>query len=126
MKLLLDTHILLWWIKNNKHLTTKARQLIENQRNVVIVSAASMWELAVKRAVGKIEVDLTQLEQYITAGDFETLSITMHHAVAVSDLPMHHRDPFDRMLLAQCIVESAQLLTSDAALKAYGKFVVIA
>ena len=125
MRILLDTHILLWWLTNDRRLPSKARQLIESPRNIVAVSSASIWEIAVKRALGKIKIELPELEEAILNSGFEPLPITFRHAVEVSTLPAHHHDPFDRMLVAQCIVETARLLTHDHTLNRYGKVVMI-
>ncbi len=125
MKLLLDTHILLWWVSKDRHLPTKAWRLIENSRNDIIVSSASIWEVAVKRALGKLGVDLLEMEEAIVQYGFEQLSVTTRHAIEVASLPTYHNDPFDRMLVAQCIVETAYLLTHDATLSKYGKMVLV-
>jgi PIN domain nuclease of toxin-antitoxin system len=125
MKIIIDTHILLWWASNDRHLPVKARRLIENRANKISVSVASIWEIAIKQALGRIDIDLKELEEVIIANDFEPLSVKLHHAISVSELPPHHNDPFDRMLVAQCQAETAYLLTHDEQLRKYGKVVMV-
>ncbi len=125
MKIIIDTHILLWWVVNDRRLSQKARRLIENPKNNIIVSATSIWEIAIKQTLGRIKIDLKELEEAITANAFESLPVKLHHAVEVSELPPHHNDPFDRMLVAQCLVETAYLLTHDEHLHKYGKAVMV-
>ncbi len=125
MKILLDTHILLWCLTNDRRLSKKARHLVESPRNTIVVSSASIWELALKRALGKIWVQLSELEEKALESGFEPLPVTMRHAVAVAELPPYHGDPFDRMLLAQCMVETSRLLTHDSLLEQYGKIVIL-
>lgn len=125
MKLLLDTHILVWALLKDRRLTSKAQQLIQSPRNTIVVSSASIWEIAVKRAAGKIEVEPAEAKEAVIASGFEPLDVTGDHAVQVAALPTYHRDPFDQMLVAQCIVETAHLLTHDATLSRYGKMVLL-
>jgi PIN domain nuclease of toxin-antitoxin system len=124
MKILLDTHMLLWWELDRNKVPRAAQRWIANPQNTVLVSVASVWEIAVKHALGKLKLQFSELEQAILAEDFTPLPVTMEHAIEMSNLPLYHRDPFDRMLIAQCIVESAQLLTHDSALRQYGKVVL--
>lgn len=124
MKIIVDTHILLWWTADDRRLPGKARGLIENTRNNIIVSAASIWEIAIKRTLGRIKIDLKDLEEAIITDNFESLPVKLHHAVELSELPPLHSDPFDRMLLAQCLAETAYLLTHDEQLQKYGKVVM--
>jgi PIN domain nuclease of toxin-antitoxin system len=124
MKILLDTHMLLWALLDEKRVPHSARNWITNPRNTVLVSAASVWEIAVKHALGKLKVQLLDFEDAMVACNMTPLSVTMRHAIEVSNLPLYHRDPFDRLLIAQCIVETAQLVTHDSQLKQYGKVVL--
>jgi PIN domain nuclease of toxin-antitoxin system len=118
LNLLLDTHILLWWFASDRHLSSAARIAItESDRRYV--SAATAWEINIKVALGKLEFH-GNMEEQIALNDFVPLSVTVSHAVAAGKLPLHHRDPFDRMLVAQAIAESLTLVTHDARLSQYG------
>ena len=122
MNLLLDSHIVLWWLSDDKRLSRKARRLIE-RADEVLVSAATTWELAVKASLGKLRMPEGFLE-VVEAQGLTHLPITPVHAMAVQGLPWHHRDPFDRILLAQAMVEALRLVSADEALAPYGRFVV--
>lgn len=111
MRLLLDTHVLLWWLAD-RALSKAERSAIADPTNVVMVSAANAWEISIKRALGKLTApdDLaTQLEE----GGFTALPISIDHALAAGALPRHHGDPFDRMLIAQAGVEALTIVTRD-------------
>jgi PIN domain nuclease of toxin-antitoxin system len=125
MRIMLDTHILLWWVGEDRRLPGKARRIIENASNDITVSVASIWELAIKRALGRMKIDLQELEDVISANDFEPLAVKWHHTVEVAELPTYHNDPFDRMLIAQCLTETMYLLTHDSQLQKYGKVVMV-
>lgn len=118
MRWLLDTHVYLWYLADSPHLTAKARRLIEEGEQV-FVSAASIWEAAIKVASGKLELDLAAMVEGIAASGFSELPVLARHAAAVGNLPLHHLDPFDRVLVAQAIQEPLRLLTHDPALTAY-------
>lgn len=122
MKLLLDTHVLLWWLDDDPRISSRARALIGDGGNDVAVSAASIWEIAIKAGLGQLEVP-RHLEGYLRSqlarNQFEVLPMLFEHAVGVRDLPVHHRDPFDRLLVAQCRVERLALVTRDARMQAY-------
>jgi PIN domain nuclease of toxin-antitoxin system len=123
VKLLLDTHVFLWWIERNPHLSARARALIADPDSEVFVSIVTVWEIAIKVALEQLEmpVDLGAfLRRQLQSNGFESLPITFEHAVAVRDLPMHHRDPFDRLLVCQSRVESLALVSADSAIAAYG------
>jgi PIN domain nuclease of toxin-antitoxin system len=122
MIVLLDTHILLWWLADDSCLSDTARRLIADEATVVFVSAATAWEIAIKKAAGKLEAP-DDLELALNANRFEALPITIPHAQAAGRLPRHHDDPFDRMLVAQAQVEGIRLLTHDRRLAAYGNFI---
>ncbi len=120
-RVLCDTHILLWALAAPDRLPRDARACLE--RAEVFVSAASVWEISIKAAMGRIECDPAQVADAIEAVGFRHLPITASHAARVFTLPAIHRDPFDRMLVAQALCESMPLLTSDGALAAYGDVV---
>lgn len=117
MNLLLDTHALLWWLADEQ-LDAGARAAIEDPENVVWVSAASVWEIAIKRSLGKLRTGADLLGAVEWSG-FERLPIAMDHAEAAGALPPHHRDPFDRMLVAQAQLLDLAIVTRDAAFDAY-------
>lgn len=118
MRLLLDTHVLLWCLEEPPRLAAQARLAIESPENMVLVSAASVWEIAIKRALGKLDAPAHLREAMETTG-FEPLAITHAHAEAAGALPRHHDDPFDRMLVAQAQLEGLNLVTRDERLARY-------
>jgi PIN domain nuclease of toxin-antitoxin system len=122
VKLLLDTHVLLWAMRDAEELSATARAMIA-VADVVYVSAASFWEVAIKSGLGKLSIDPNRLSQQALAAGFEPLPITWAHASAVHALPPHHRDPFDRLLVAQAMSEPLHLLTHDAVMQAYSPLV---
>lgn len=115
---LLDTHALLWWLFDDPRLGPEARDVIGDPANVVFVSAVSVWEIAIKRAVGKLEAPHDVPDRIDDAG-FERLPVGFDHAERVGTLPRHHGDPFDRLLIAQALVEGATLVTSDRRIHDY-------
>jgi PIN domain nuclease of toxin-antitoxin system len=124
VKLLLDTHVLLWAMQDSKQLSTVARKRIR-AADATYVSAASLWEIAIKASLGKLSVDSEVLEEQLALSGLQALPITWQHTVQVRKLPMHHRDPFDRMLVAQAMSEPLRLLTHDAALRVYSDLVMV-
>ena len=122
MKLLLDTHLLLWTAGEPKKLSLKARRLIVDTDNELMFSAASTWEIAIKRALGRsdFQVDARLLRRGLIDNGYVELPVFSAHAVAVEALPPVHKDPFDRLLVAQSQVEGIVLLTSDATVAEYG------
>jgi len=118
MNLLLDTHALLWWLDANPTLSEKAKSTIADGNNLVFVSAAVIWEIRIKQALGKLEIP-SNFRKVLDEQPFEMLPITAEHAHAVGDLPAHHRDPFDRMLIAQATVERLTIVTRDAIIEEY-------
>ena len=120
MRLLLDTHVLLWWLSDDRKLAKNARNIIANSSNDVLVSSASVWEVAIKAALGRIEIELDDLEDAIIRNGFRPLPIGFRHAVTAGRLPAVHRDPFDRMLVAQASVEELRLLSHDRVFERYG------
>lgn len=124
MKLLLDTHILLWWLGNDPALSGPARALIADVENAVFVSAVTFWEIYLKQSLGKLKLP-PDFEPRLEAESFENLPLTAAHARAVARLPWHHRDPFDRMLIAQALAAELKLLTADPSSAAYGDMVLL-
>jgi PIN domain nuclease of toxin-antitoxin system len=123
MRLLLDTHVFLWAVSASPRLTPRARQAIESAE-AVHVSAASIWEVAIKARLGKIEADVDELAAAIAASGFIELPVRAAHAAAVARLPPLHQDPFDRLLVAQAVTEPLRLLTADALLARYTELVI--
>ena len=124
MRLLLDTSIVLWVAADSPKLSDAARREIENAE-VVFVSAMTLWEMAIKSGLGKLDVNLPRLLRRMTEAGVRELSVTWRHAMAVRTLANHHRDPFDRILIAQAISEPLRLITSDAQLRPYSDLVVV-
>jgi PIN domain nuclease of toxin-antitoxin system len=122
MRLLLDTHVLLWWLTKDDRLTTPALRLIADAQ--VYVSAASAWEMAIKSALGKLRTP-DDFERQLRQARFQELPVTIAHASIAAQLPMHHKDPFDRMLIAQTLQESLTLLTHDVTLPHYNARVML-
>ena len=118
MRLLLDTHVVLWWLNRDRRLSRPVRSSIEQQADQVLVSAASAWEIAIKRAVRKLEPPV-RWHQEITDFGFAPLAITFEHAREAGELPRHHADPFDRMLVAQARLEGLTLVTTDPNIARY-------
>lgn len=123
MNLLLDTHTLLWFLTNDSNLSTRARQAIEDVRNVTHVSAASLWEVAIKGALRKLKLPAPYADIFprqLETNGFGLLPIAPRHCVTLLTLPFHHRDPFDRLLLAQAKAEGMTLVTDDGQFGPYG------
>lgn len=118
MNLLLDTHVLLWWLNDDPTLSEKARDAIANGKNLIFVSAVSVWEIRIKEALNKLTIP-NNLISILADQHFDLLDIKHEHAHAIKDLPAYHSDPFDRMLVAQTKVEGLTLATRDVHLKKY-------
>ena len=118
-RLLLDTHALVWWLSDVSRLSQAARAAIAEPRNDIFVSAISGWEIAVKRAKGRMTAP-DHLSAMVEERGFNHLPLTFHHAEQAGLLPMHHRDPFDRLLVAQAQAEGLVLVTRDARIPCYG------
>ncbi len=127
MNYLLDTHMAIWAIADSTELPAAARSAVGNLRNEIWVSAASIWEIAIKHAKRPEEMPISgsQALAYFAGAGFKLLLIEGHHAAAVDSLPAVHRDPFDRLLVAQAMVESMTLLTHDGVLAGYGDSVTV-
>jgi PIN domain nuclease of toxin-antitoxin system len=123
VRLLLDTHLLLWVMADDAALSSRARAEIA-AAEMVYASAASLWEISIKAALGKLTVDQADLIGKLAQAGFHPLPVTWDHAAAVRRLPEIHRDPFDRMLVAQAIAEPLRLLTHDRILTGYSELVV--
>ena len=119
MNLLLDTHVLLWALDNDPLLSPAPRNAIIDGNNIVFVSAATAWEIAIKKALGKLRAPTSNYLEELRRHRFTPLDITSEHALAVEDLPPHHADPFDRMLVAQAQIEKLTLITRDSRIQAY-------
>lgn len=119
MRLLLDTHVLLWWLANDPALGEEARAGISAPGSSVCVSAATAWEISIKQALGKLDAP-SDLARQIELHRFEPLPITVSHAYAAGALPRHHEDPFGRMLVAQAVAEGLTLVTRDPRISLYG------
>ena len=124
MRLLLDTHILLWLMQDAPQLSPSARRLIEEAESVH-VSSVSLWEVAIKRSLGKLILDPDELDRHLAASAVLALDVSWAHARQLRALPAHHGDPFDRMLVAQAMVEPLHLLTHAASLAAYSELVIL-
>lgn len=113
MRLLLDTHILLWWLTDDPKLGAAAREAIADPANDVAVSVASLWEIVVKARIGKIEADIETIEAAIDDQGFERLGVARAHLTTLAGLPTHHRDPFDHLLIAQAIADDLLFVSDD-------------
>lgn len=117
-RLIVDTHALLWWLSDDPRLSPAARTAIADPTNEALVSAASIWEIAIKRSLGKLSAP-DDLPDIILSEGFTTLAIDAQDAWRVRALPLHHRDPFDRLLIAQALTQQVPVVTADAQFAAY-------
>jgi PIN domain nuclease of toxin-antitoxin system len=122
MRILLDTHVYLWWLQDHPKLSKAARSTIVSASEV-FVSSASIWEASIKAGIGKLDVDVNALVDEIANSGFQELPVTARHAAAVMQFPDIHRDPFDRILIAQAVCEPLRFLTIDGILKKYSELV---
>ncbi|MBW9075041.1 MULTISPECIES: type II toxin-antitoxin system VapC family toxin [Agrobacterium] len=120
MRLLLDTHALLWWLNDDAKLGSHARGLIGDPENDVLVSVVSLWEITVKLRIGKLDADIEEILAVLPDQGFDRLEITDAHLVALAALPLHHRDPFDHLLMAQAAAEGAHFVSQDRNVALYG------
>lgn len=123
-RILIDTHVFLWWLENHP-MEKEAADLIRDPQNIVLVSAASLWEIVIKKSIGKLKVKGNLSEEIVKNG-FENLPIVASHALELEKLPALHRDPFDRMLIAQARCEHLSLVTHDSKISEYEVPVVLA
>ena len=126
MNLLLDTHVALWAITDSPELSKKARELIESTRSTVWISAATVWEIAIKHSLGRGDMPVSGQDalHYFQESGYRFLPVEPEHAAAVEDLPSHHADPFDRILVAQSLVEPMRLITHDAMVARYSDTII--
>jgi PIN domain nuclease of toxin-antitoxin system len=119
VKLLLDTHAALWWLADDARVGRDAERQLSDETNPVLLSAAVIWEVAIKRSLGKLRAPPDLAPTLLGAGA-QPLPVTLDHAAAVEGLPWHHRDPFDRLLVAQALAEGAAIISQDDRLRPYG------
>ena len=126
MNLLLDTHVALWAITDSPKLSLKARELIQSPKATVWISVASVWEIAIKHAIGRGDMPVSSQDavRYFRESGYRFLAIEPEHAVAVEDLAAHHQDPFDRLLVAQALVEPMRLITRDPLVALYSDTII--
>jgi PIN domain nuclease of toxin-antitoxin system len=125
MRLLLDTHIFLWMAAGDKRLSGQARRVMVDASNIFI-SSASIWEIAVKFRLGKLQVDPEDAIREMEVCGFKELPVRNTHSAGIATLPLLHNDPFDRMLISQALLEPLHLLTADTRLRAYSELVILA
>jgi PIN domain nuclease of toxin-antitoxin system len=116
MNYLLDTHALIWLLEGDENLSKNARQMIENQENVCLISSATLWEIAIKVSIEKLEMQLSYGDfiRLIWENGIEVLDIKAEHCIKLLELPFHHKDPFDRLIIAQSIVEDMTIISRDS------------
>jgi PIN domain nuclease of toxin-antitoxin system len=122
MRVLLDTHVFLWWINADPRLSTHAREIITDGENMLFLSAVSGWEIAIKAKLGRLKLPgplKTFIPEQMALNAIESLSVQMSHALHVHTLPLHHRDPFDRLLIAQAQLDNLPILTADSKIALY-------
>jgi PIN domain nuclease of toxin-antitoxin system len=126
MNVLLDTHVALWAITDSPKLSQKAREIIQSSKSTVWVSAASVWEIAIKYALGRGDMPVSSQEAmtYFRESGYRFLPVEAEHAAAVQDLPAHHQDPFDRILVAQALMEPMRLMTHDPLVALYSDTII--
>lgn len=117
--MLLDTHILLWWLNDSSELPVVARRAIRDVTSEVFVSVATAWEIAIKKSLGKLDFPTARMSEILVEAGFLTLSIHLDHAIEAARLPLHHGDPFDRMLVAQAQREGLTIVTVDPMIRRY-------
>lgn len=127
MNLLLDTHVALWAITDHPNLSTTARELILSPRATIWISVASIWEISIKHSLGRGEMPVSGKDaiRYFRDAGYQFLAIEPEHAAAIETLPKHHHDPFDRLLVAQALIEPMRLLTHDSNVARYGDTIVL-
>ena len=122
MRLLLDTHTFVWYVTNNQKLSSTARQLINEGNNEVLLSIVSIWEMAIKHSIGKLSFELPFeifISQQLAVNNFDLLNIKISYLNVVANLPLHHRDPFDRLIIAQAMVEQIPIVGTDKIFDSY-------
>jgi PIN domain nuclease of toxin-antitoxin system len=126
LNILLDTHVALWAITDNKNLSDKARELLLAPRSTVWVSVVSLWEITIKHRLGRGDMPVSGRDalHYFNQAGYRILLIEPEHTLAVEDLPLHHQDPFDRLLIAQAVVEPMRLITHDGTVDSYNDTII--
>jgi PIN domain nuclease of toxin-antitoxin system len=119
VSLLLDTHVFLWWIGDSSRLSDEVKTHIADPGSMVYLSAISAWEISIKRALGRLDLRDEEFLYGMRESGFAELAVTVEHSLAAGNLPLHHRDPFDRMLIAQATTEGLRLVTHDRTLSTY-------
>jgi PIN domain nuclease of toxin-antitoxin system len=122
MRILLDTHVLIWLVEGDKNLSTVARSAIEDEDNSLYLSIASLWEITIKLSLDKLDLQLSvdeMVESFLIPGGIEILQIETSHLSILRDLPLHHRDPFDRLIIAQAQAEKMTLISADGVFDLY-------
>jgi PIN domain nuclease of toxin-antitoxin system len=122
VRLLLDTQIFLWFLDDESRIPESPREAIHAPENTVLVSAAAIWEIAIKASLGRLRVssaDVKRMPHLIESAGFDELPVLARHATGVHSLPLHHRDPFDRLMIAQTVAESLTLVSTDPVMRAY-------
>jgi PIN domain nuclease of toxin-antitoxin system len=123
LRLLLDTHTLLWWLIKSPSLSSRAQSLLENKQHTIFVSAVSAWEMATKVRLGRLDVAAEVVQNffwYIERERFQAIPVSVEHGIRAGSLPGPHQDPFDRMLIAQAVAENIPIVSNDRALDGYG------
>jgi PIN domain nuclease of toxin-antitoxin system len=123
MRILLDTHVLIWLVEGDKNLSVVARSAIEDEGNSLYLSIASLWEITIKLSLGKLDLQLSvdeMVKSFLIPGGIEVLQIETNHLSVLRDLPLHHRDPFDRLIIAQAQAEKMTLISADGVFGQYG------
>ncbi len=118
MSYLIDTHVLLWWMDNSNKLSQKEKDVISKSDNLILISSAVIWEIRIKESLGKLKIP-SDFFSTVQKGGFQFLSIDAVHTNYLEKLPLHHRDPFDRILISQAILENLTIITHDAIFKKY-------
>jgi len=118
MNLILDTHIVLWWLSDSPKLLKKIRTVIADENNFIFVSVATAWEIAIKKAIGKLDVP-GDFNKALQVNGFQPIAITLEHAEFAGGLPRHHDDPFDRMIIAQSKIENMTIISHDKSFHSY-------
>jgi PIN domain nuclease of toxin-antitoxin system len=120
MTILLDTHVILWWLDDDPRLGSKARDVIGSGDVQLLVSIASLWEVSIKHRIGKLRANAALVASHLREASISVLPVKITHLTALEQLPLHHRDPFDRMLVAQALAETVSIMTNDALVRQYG------
>jgi len=121
MRILIDTHILIWYLNGDENLGPHLKQIIEDQNNKIVISTVSLWEIAIKIGAKKLELalSLSAIEKYIEDKEVELLNIQFNSLIILSELAYHHKDPFDRLLIAQAMAENISMISADQHFKSY-------